>query len=411
MLVTSAVELANVYPNSRFTNINNLSSLFENVERGIVQQVLGYKLLRKLIDDYKKLIEEYGGIWADKIEDPDDKVYIIRAVQSVEIYFTLCDNVGILSSSLNQGGGFNQATASGYEELSNDVRKTLANDLYHAARRALEQLLSLLEEDAANEKLYTELWKDSSYYFYQQNLLFPTAYSMHPHYLNLGNEPHSKFISIIGNLYDCQERHIALVIGDAILNDLRIIAHGNSIVPPLNEPTDEPTEPVDEPTDEPTEPVDEPTEPVDELTDEPTEPTDEDLEDAKRKMLVMREEVLRKSLPYIKRALAHYVSAELETDMKSRERIYLVARDFLNRAIRYYIDNPELFHDELSTDLDAIYKAKFGRGIDDPDPNEKKKDKGFCRCQSHHGKAELGNQRDTVVQFGGLGLHKSFRFK
>lgn len=430
MLVNFFEEVRNIYPTSRLTSIDNLRSLFEQVERSTIQNVLGLSLLKKIKEDYDELNSEYGGIWADRIENPDDRVFIIRTVQAVEVYYALANNVGILSSSLNQAGGFNQASSQNYEELSDDVRKDLKLDLFNGARRSLEELLSLLEADARGERIYTDLWKESTYFYMSSTLLFPTAVSVHPFYINLGETYHSKFISIMGNIADRQERSLGLRVGQSIMDDLKTIAHGGHLCPVPNgsdggedvareddnnvEPVEPSADAEDADSGEPQDTElfeqgeqssDSNAESVDvnadnEVTEGDVQQESEQVqsEEEKQELLRRRELVLKKALPSFLRSLAFFVMADLITDEKQYKRVETYeanAEKHLNIACSFIVKNPDLFHDELATDMAKDYKDFYHKDIDAPSFEE--------MTEKERQKAMLDKRRrlhDTIFVMG-----------
>lgn len=382
MLLTSPNELKAIYPSSRFQSIEPLKPMFENVERGLLQRVLGFKLLRQIINDYKELCFRHDGIWSDRIEEPTEQIYIIRACQSVEVFFALRDNVGILSSSLNQGGGFNEASAQNYDTLSDGVRKDLKGDLYHNANRSLEMLLVILEEDAKTDRIYTDLWKESSYYYYQRQLLIPSASIMHPFFYDLGVEPHSKFISLLTNISDAQNLRIGARIGVKLLRELISLVKDAEEEEEGREGRSAKCEGI-----------------------EGTEGTEKDEgrrtkdEGAPRTSYFAhrtshiepdtseRRLVLLSSLDDIRRAISSYVRSDVESDQLLKNTYIQRGERYLNLAIDHYLQRPDLFHDELATDLATDYKNKHhGRGIDD-DPN----------CKHHHHR-----DRGNLLDLGGL---------
>jgi len=411
MLITKPEELLAIYPTSRFTSLKTVTNIFESVERGLLQQVLGPELLMKIVEDYKAIISFEDGIWGDRVDSPDDNIYIIRACQTVEVYQAFCDNVGILSSSANPTGGFNQVSSESYDVLDKDVRKELKADLYHGAKRALEMLLMLLEQDALKDKIYTALWKKSHYYYYQSRLLFPTALSMHPYYMDLGEQPHSKFVSLISSIHDCQDRYIGLRIGNKLLDEFIDVVHesvsdsseNNSNSSENNSNSSENNSDSSESNSDSSESISDSTEEnVSTLEDEDgavveeTEDTTEDASDASQDEnegsaddatdsttnapttsdtdaeednSEQRHEALVKVLPHLLLALSFYVKCENEEKAEWRERFEHRGNQHMNLGINILLENATLFHDELATDLAEDYHNKFHRYIDEPDPS------------------------------------------
>lgn len=388
MLLKEPNELRAVYPSSRFQTIEPLQSLFQTVERGVLQRILGSKLYAQILEDYNQACVKNDGIWADRIDEPTDKIHILRACQSVIVYHALRDNVGILSSSLNQGGGFNQATAQNYDTLDKDNREELKKDLYHNSLRAVENLLTLLEEDAKGEQIYTSLWKESTYYYYQSQLLIPSASVMHPYFLDLGANPHSKFVSILSNIFDAQtlriESRIGCTLMSALLEVLRqeAVPQEDATVPDASVP-EAVTVPEVSPSGIEVSPSGIDTSEYEDTTsingseeDDAFQLTSPDKE--------ARKKVLLTTLPIFRHALASFVRADMSDNPTVADTYNNRGERYLITAVAYFVSRPDLFHDELASDLDTDYRSKHnGRGIDDEDKKPS--------CRNHeHGMLDIG---------------------
>lgn len=415
MLITLAKELYAIYPSSRFSDIEPLKSMFETTERGVLYNILGAPLYHKIVEDYKNDVDANGGIWADCQTDPDAHIFILRACQQVIVFNALSNTSGILSSSLNQGGGFNQASAQNYDPLDKDVRKDLKLDLYNNALRAVELLLVLLEEDAHNDKRYTELWKQSTYYFFQSKLLIPTAMMMHPYYLDLGKENHhSRFISLIPNIFDAQSLRIETRIGASLMQELLNAENtDNTETTEETEGTEnsnetEHTESTEVAEDiessdetEPEQPVPEPEQPqpLPEQTEhqeqEQQEPTPDPAE---------RRSVILASLTDFRRALAKFVQADITEDKALADGYRHRGDQYLNVAISRFVRRPDLFAEELRTDLDADFRsAHDGKSLTEIEREEEER-----RQREAEGKRPLPPcppRRRGLFDLGGL-CHK-----
>lgn len=439
MLITSDKELKAIYPSSQIKSIGNLLSTFEDVERNTLCNILGMSLYDQMLTDYRELLDLHNGIWADCIDQPDDKVFIIRACQSVIVFHALDDNVGILSSSLNMIGGFNRAETENYEGIDKDLRRDLKNDLYRRKLKSIETLLCLLEEDAHRNRIYTELWKESQYYYYQSRLLLPSARSMHPYFMNLGNEPHARFVSLIPYLFKAQDLSIGNRIGQELLEELLTATEPtpSPLTPELSEsgltdhrevtgshPEQEGSEP--EPSEDAVNgsPTEAPVPEASALADEESEPstpspetnegtipspteegqegggpseeneeTDEGCDSAL--LTAERRKVLTSALPHFRRALAYFVMADTTEEPRVADDYRLSAEQYLNKAVRYFVARPDIFREELRTDLSEDFrKWNGGKTLDDIERIARMKEEGKrippCRPRPASGFADFG---------------------
>lgn len=251
MLITTTEELEAIYPTSRWDRISKLIPLFVKTERTRLAKYLGMPLLQLLNEQYKELCEDEGGITALHIDDeyahcPPGTVHgadadapdadasasgdeseeptmctqlplvldVLRTCQEVIVYITLSNNVRILTSSLNQGGGFNTMTTDDYDQSSDTQLKALSQELWRNAMDSLESLLLLLETDALSTHLYTDLWKQSRYYYYHQDLIFRTADEMSQYStLDGGRE---RFIAVVPGIRNAQNQYITTRIGEEL---------------------------------------------------------------------------------------------------------------------------------------------------------------------------------------------------
>ena len=405
MLITSDKELKAIYPSSQIKSIGNLLSTFEDVERNTLCNILGMSLYDQMLTDYRELLDLHNGIWADCIDQPDDKVFIIRACQSVIVFHALDDNVGILSSSLNMIGGFNRAETENYEGIDKDLRRDLKNDLYRRKLKSIETLLCLLEEDAHRNRIYTELWKESQYYYYQSRLLLPSARSMHPYFMNLGNEPHARFVSLIPYLFKAQDLSIGNRIGQELLEEL-LTATEPSEDAVNGSPTEAPVPEASALADEESEPstpsqetnegtIPSPTEEGQEggSPSEENEETDEGCDSAL--LTAERRKVLTSALPHFRRALAYFVMADTTEEPRVADDYRLSAEQYLNKAVRYFVARPDIFREELRTDLSEDFrKWNGGKTLDDIERIARMKEEGKrippCRPRPASGFADFG---------------------
>lgn len=235
MLITTTQELEAIYPTSRWDSIDSLIPLFNKCERTKLAKYLGLPLLKVLNTQYQDILDTEGGVTALQIPNPDiydeddsDQagsetltpltVDVLRACQEVIVYITLSNNVRILTSSLNQGGGFNMMETSDYDQSPDTQLKALKEELWNNAMDSLDALLILLEEDAISDRQYTELWQASNYFYLHSDLIFRTADEL-SHYLPLDGG-RAAYIRLTPGLRNAQNQYVETRLGHELVQFL-----------------------------------------------------------------------------------------------------------------------------------------------------------------------------------------------
>lgn len=209
MFVNELEEFKMHFPTTTWEDVKRLSGLIEDTEDSFVVPLLGRKLYEELIKEYARL---KSSILPDApIEGLEEKdvatIKVLRVCQSIDIYMTLANNSGIMSVSINQGGGFNSVTASNYEAADAKVMDRFTKDTYMKAHRSIDRLLILLEEDSLKESpFFSSLWKGSEYFFQQNDTLFLTAREFN-RYVNI-DMSREKFISLQADIRYCQDVYL-----------------------------------------------------------------------------------------------------------------------------------------------------------------------------------------------------------
>lgn len=221
MIVTSTDELSAYLPSSLYDRADSLLTLTEETEENVLVPILGRKLYETVCEKYQELLDEHGGVTAAFIQGNDvtSDVRLVRLCQSPVVYMTLARSTGILNVSLNEGGGMNQLTTTGFDRPDKDSINRFERDAFFKGRRGIDRLLLFLEEDAqSTEPQYAELWRTSRYFYKQGDLLFTTAIEMN-RFLDI-EESREKFISMLPDIRYCQNVYIEPVIGDDLLQAL-----------------------------------------------------------------------------------------------------------------------------------------------------------------------------------------------
>lgn len=221
MIVTNTEEIRAYVPTSVYSGDQSLLTIMEDTEENILVPILGRKLYDKVCDDYAQAIKEYGGVtsvYVDK-ENITPEIRLIRACQLPVIYLSLANSTGILTVSLNDGGGLNQVYTDGYDKADEKAVSRFERDAYFKGRRGVDRLLIFLEEDACSqEPVFADLWRESRYFYLQGDLLFTTAIEFN-RFLDIG-ESREKFISMLPDIRYCQNAYIAPEIGEDLTDAL-----------------------------------------------------------------------------------------------------------------------------------------------------------------------------------------------
>lgn len=236
MLITQTEEISAYLPTSTFNSPDKLLSLTEDAEENYLVPVLGRSLYNKVEEIYEQQLGEEGGVLPAFVGKKDDnpEVVLVRLCQMPVIYFALANNTGLLSISLNDMG-FNQASTGSFEAADIKSVERFERDAYFKARRGIDRLLIFLEEDARSETpLFAQLWRESTYFYLQGDLLITTAIEFN-RFLNIDSS-REKFISLLPDIRYCQDTYLAPAIGDELMEAIVQSCTDISIIPTNTEP-------------------------------------------------------------------------------------------------------------------------------------------------------------------------------
>lgn len=216
MIIRHIEEITAVYPTSQWDSLDLIKPLFLKVERTKLGKYLGFPLLSWLNSKYDSYADPQTGLADIDNTGNEDKeksllLDVLRTSQEVIVYIALSNNVRILSSSLNQGGGFNSMTATDYEQSSDAQLKALSSELWRNAMDSLDSLLLLLEQDAKEDHILTDKWKQSSYFYMHSDLIFRTADEL-SNYVNIDGG-RAAYIQLTPALRNIQNQNIETRIG------------------------------------------------------------------------------------------------------------------------------------------------------------------------------------------------------
>ena len=227
MLIQTSQELQAIYPNSKWDKIETLFPMFQRIENTFLRSFLGSDLIILLNEKYQDL----KTISSERTTPTDDRPsLILQACQQVIAYKFFADNSRLLSSSLNRGGGFNRATAANYDDLTEAELESLSKEMFHNANQSLEQLITLLEDDAKSDKpIFREAWSTSEYYYLHQDLFFSTSIQLHTYYKLDGKQnKRVAYNELLPTIRSQQLLSIESHLGHDLTQSLLLVANGNA---------------------------------------------------------------------------------------------------------------------------------------------------------------------------------------
>ena len=241
MFITTVQEINAYLPTSVYSNNDGLLALMEDTEDTYILPVLGNKLFNRMVDYYQKKCEESdeGIIGIVNQKDVDPEVKLLKLIQKSVIYLTLANHSGLLSVSLNDGGGFNTVSTEGYDSANKDSVTRFERDAFFEGKRGIDRILIFLETDAKSDTpKFVDDWKESRYYYEIGDSLFATA-DCYNRYCDISGS-REKFVALSPTIRKAQSAYIAPVLGDELMEAMIKYQVDNSI-PVTTEETKEAT--------------------------------------------------------------------------------------------------------------------------------------------------------------------------
>ncbi len=244
MILTRIEELRMAIPAHAIDNIEQLTGFFENSEQDFLKEKLGDSLYARLVQEYRNLdIDE----WLSKLVNSEQLSpweQLLFLAQRCIAFDAMGRAVSVQAISVNNAG-INISTSDDYQKVDKETitaYKLQCSKEAHTAMNTLlqylEGLVSLVKQRSseetlltaettesgeidnllADQKLITELWQSSRYYFLVASLLIPTA-SIMQEFVNI-YENREKYIQLLPDLHYVQEEQIAPSIGEEFLDYL-----------------------------------------------------------------------------------------------------------------------------------------------------------------------------------------------
>ena len=223
MLITTCEEIRALLPTSLVANPNMLLTLTEDAEQDYIVPLLGDELYEHLQEAYNEALSA-GISLSVGMMDPDPselapEIELIRICQRPILYCAIANNVGILSTNVNGGGGINVMSNDDFEAADDKRLDRLEKDCWRNAYRGMDRILLYLEKDAKKKKpSFADKWKNSDAFYLHEDLLFTTAECMNRYY-NI-NGSREKYIQLIPEIRYCQSTYIAPQLGQELLSAL-----------------------------------------------------------------------------------------------------------------------------------------------------------------------------------------------
>lgn len=173
---------------------------------------------------YRETYTTTGDAEADVPEDDMLTIRLIRICQQIEFYRMLSHKAGMLTVSLNEGGGMNTSDASGYDPADEKAKDRVVKDAWMSAGRATDSLLLFLEADAKGKKLFTEKWQEADAFYLHRDLLFQTA-KMLNEYLDIKGD-RMAYVQLVRDIRFCQNTYLRPRVGGKLLK--AVVAFANS---------------------------------------------------------------------------------------------------------------------------------------------------------------------------------------
>lgn len=234
MLLNTDTELNQHFPSSVIKSVKNLRSLIERAEDIHLKPVLGKPLYKHLINLYKEAVERKTEL---SVSSEDTTIRFISLCQSAVTYFAMADSADILTVSLNVGGGMSVVSTEGYAPADEKEKDRFRNNCWSSAWKDVDRIVELLEEDAKSEKpIFSELWRESEWFYFQGDLLLTTAKETEK-YLTADEKrtfDRKRFVEMQGDLRFCQMSFISKSIGDDFLEWLVQYNYTNTADPDVS---------------------------------------------------------------------------------------------------------------------------------------------------------------------------------
>ena len=254
MILSSTQELRLHIPSNAIDEINSLQGILDNSEKDFLRDKLGEKLYCRLCEYYTDIAPTYfyasvcNGEYAQH-----PWMQLLLWAQRMVAYDAMARFAYTQALSIN-GTGINVASSEDYGTASKDLLDKGVQGYKREAMVSLNQMLVMLEGWArdcvknqtadvpksddnvpkSDESVQTteieeitNLWKESSYYYFHHDLLIATCADLQ-HYLDI-YESREKFIRLLPDFHFIQDEYICETIGEDMVQHLLTTSYPEDI--------------------------------------------------------------------------------------------------------------------------------------------------------------------------------------
>ena len=217
-MITTRQEIDIFLPTSVQESAQSILTLAEDAEETYLLPVLGRELFNHVDELYQQVSLDQDWLLPKNTKGTPPEERLIRLCQEVVVYMTLANNAGLFSVSMNDAG-LNTPSSQGYEEADEKRIDRFVKDAFKKGHRAIDRLLLFLEEDAVTgDRLFTELWKSSRYFYHNHDTLFTTSVEFN-RYVNIDGS-REWFVKLLPDVRFCQDTFLAPQVGYELMGAL-----------------------------------------------------------------------------------------------------------------------------------------------------------------------------------------------
>ena len=218
MLLTERKEIDIFLPTSVQESAQSILTLAADAEETYLLPVLGRPLFNRVNEIYQDIALDDQWLLPQNGAEAPIEQKLVRICQEVVVYMTLANNAGLFSVSMNDAG-LNTPSAAGYEEADDKRIDRFVKDAWKKGHRAIDRLLLFLEEDATSEEpQFSDLWKQSKWFYRNNDTLFSTAVEF-DRYVSI-DESREWFVKLLPDIRFCQDTFLCPQVGYGLMDAL-----------------------------------------------------------------------------------------------------------------------------------------------------------------------------------------------
>lgn len=231
MLLTTPEELRLYLPTHVVESLEPLAGFIDNSEHDFLLEKTGAPLYGKLAEKYDEITDKRSLLPGGNAQEP---WYALICLCQRPVAFDMLLRAADVSAVSVNAGGLNIPETDGYDAAGENVVERYKKRLNTEAHRAVDRLLTTLEEwaeetgpgtdgeeenqETADKREIVELWRKSRYYYLADGLFINTARKFNE-FVDI-YESREKFIQLLPDLRYCQEFVIRPELGDSLTDAL-----------------------------------------------------------------------------------------------------------------------------------------------------------------------------------------------